>query len=123
MGLWIRHPPLLEGELVRWTKPANRTQSNHRAVGGRLYLTGQRLLFQANRVDQITGGESWAVSLLDIASIGVEPGGIAGPFSGGLLRSRLRIELRSAINPELFVVGHLDEVMMTIQRAVAEAGT
>ena len=63
MGIWIARPALSETEAVVWQQLANRTQSANRAVGGRLYLTDTRLVFEPNRVDAATGGSRWSVPL------------------------------------------------------------
>ena len=56
MGAWVRHSELEGGEVVKWTKAANRQQSELRAVGGKLFLTDRRLLFQPNRFFRLPSG-------------------------------------------------------------------
>ncbi len=114
MGIWVRGPDLGQSENVIWKRAANRTQSSGRAVGGRLYLTQERLTFEPNRVDAITGGRNWQAPLGHIAGVSRQsPDGNA--FSGGL-RSRLRLDLADG-SVELFVVNHLDEVVGAIRQA------
>ncbi|RMI31374.1 hypothetical protein [Nocardia stercoris] len=117
MGIWIRSPKLADGETVSWRRFANRTQGN-RAVGGRLYLTGARVLFEPSHVDALTGGQSWSAPLEWVASVGSQlPTG--GAFDGGL-RTRLRIQLRDG-TVELFVVNGLDDAIAVLQRAAGHA--
>jgi hypothetical protein len=101
---WFGPPPELRLE-EQWVAhhAANRTQS-HRAVGGGLHVTTQRLLFRPNAVDAKLGGDAWECLLADVAAVGVEPAhfALAEVFSGGL-RSRLAVSLRSGVR-ELFVV-------------------
>ncbi|MEU5404831.1 hypothetical protein [Nocardia asteroides] len=113
MGLWIGNPELDASEKVIWQQLANRTQGG-RAVGGRLYLTGARLLFVPNHLDALTGGKRWEVSLGQVRAVGRQsPDG--GLFSGGL-RTRLLIETDTGT--ELFVIGQLDEVIEILETAV-----
>ena len=116
MGILVRGPALEQGETVRWKRAANRTQSYWRAVGGFLFLTASRLLFEPNRVDAVTGGESWSAPLASIRSVGIEPRD-GNPLSGGL-RDRLRLDLADG-DTELFVVNHVDDVVNVIRKASA----
>ncbi|MBC7301256.1 MAG: hypothetical protein H5T78_09890 [Nocardia sp.] len=117
MGIWIGEPKLTAPETVTWKYLANRTQ-NSRAVGGRLYLTGERLLFEPTHIDALTGGRSWQTPLTSITAVGTQaPTG--GMFSGGL-RTRLRIDLRDG-GTELFVVNKMDVPLAVLQRAIAES--
>jgi hypothetical protein len=119
MGIWVRGPDLGQSEKVVWNRAANRTQSRGRAVGGRLYLTQERLVFEPNRVDAITGGSSWQAALGHIAGVSSQaPDGNA--FSGGL-RTRLRLDLADG-SVELFVVNHLEDVVRTIRQATGHPG-
>jgi len=118
MGVWIRSPALEPTETVVWSRAANRTQSAQRAVGGRLFLTTSRLLFEPNRVDAATGGASWSAPLSDVQTVGTTaPDG--NPRSGGL-RTRLRVDLANG-QAELFVVNQLADVVRLIGQAVGEA--
>lgn len=105
MSPWVDDPDLLPGEHVVWCRSANREQGSLRQVGGKLFLTRQRLLFAPNEFDDATGGNAWDCPLGDIAAVGVEPRQLAMPFPGGAatLRRRLRVDLRSG-DFELFVV-------------------
>lgn len=113
MGLWIGDPTLGASEKVVWQQLANHTQGK-RAVGGRLTLTGSRLIFVPNRLDTATGGKHWEIPLERIRALGQEaPDG--GLFSGGL-RTRLRIETDTGV--DLFVVGKVDEVISILDAAL-----
>jgi hypothetical protein len=118
MGIFASKPRLDQAETVVWQQLANRTQSAGRAFGGRLYLTGTRLLFEPNRVDAATGGENWSAPLTDIKSVGKQPRD-GNPLNGGL-RDRLRLMLADG-SAELFVVNRLDKVIGVVQGAVARA--
>jgi hypothetical protein len=117
MGIFIAKPDLDEAETATWQRLANRTQGN-RAVGGRLYLTATRLLFEPNRVDARTGGHQWTAPLADIIAVGTEPRD-GNPMSGGL-RERLRLTLADG-SAELFVISHLGEVIRVLRDAVTHA--
>lgn len=111
---WYTRPRLFSGESVRWSAPATREQSRVRGVSGKLFLTGDRLLFQPNRVERVIGAEPWACWLAHMVAVGREPRG-ANPLSGSL-RTRLRIE---AMNGQVnrFTVSHLDDVIDRIEGA------
>lgn len=117
MGIWVKSPKLAVSETITWKRSANRTQSANRAVGGRLYLTADRILFEPNHIDALTGGRSWQGRLTDIATVGTQaPTG--EKFNGGL-RTRLLIELRDGTT-ELFVVNGVDRVVELLRAAMAE---
>ncbi len=107
MGLWVAMPVVDVGEIVKRGLAANRDQ-NGRAVGGRLFVTDKRLLFQPNRIDSVTGGKAWTCDLGEIAAVGASPRD-GRPFSGGL-RTRLRVETKDG-DVERFVMNHLGEVI------------
>ncbi len=113
-GWWLAGYEELPGEVEVWSCLANRTQ-NWRAVGGKLFLTNQRVVFCPHRFDYVLGGQGWAGSLNDIDGFGEEAPN-SEPFSGGL-RTRLAINLRNGTK-ELFVVNQLGPVIERLQSAV-----
>lgn len=119
MGFWVPQPRLNSSESLRWKQAANRTQGG-RSVGGRLFITNERLVFQPNRFDSVTGGRSWSVGLSGIAGVRArqraEPLLSEGLFSGGI-RKRLQLDLTSG-ETELFVVNRLPELIGVIEKAV-----
>ncbi|HEX2807453.1 MAG TPA: hypothetical protein VHN80_14910 [Kineosporiaceae bacterium] len=100
------------GETVIESWRANRSQGQ-RAVGGRLHLTTQRLLFVPHVVDSVTGGHRWEVLLSGVSAVDVAPRGWH-PFDGSL-RRRLRISAEPVV--EHFVVPKVDEVAQHIETA------
>lgn len=94
--------PLLPGEIVQDVWLANRTQHAQRAVGGRLFLTTQRLLFKPNAFDAALAGQPWAVPLADVDHAGVT-GIDLSQFFGGGLRRRLAVVFTGGTEA-LFVV-------------------
>ena len=92
--MWVAAPTLAEDESIVWQKAANRQQSELRAVGGRLFLTTRRLVFQPNRFDSRTRGEAWAIDIQDISEVAVQGRETTTPFLGkaAKLRRRLRID-------------------------------
>lgn len=102
-----------EGEELRISLAANRTQNGRRAVGGKLFVTSNRLAFRPHDFDAALCGRSATVPLSDVASVGVEPAtrdvatALRNPLAtlfGGALTDRLRIETTDG-REELFVVG------------------
>jgi hypothetical protein len=117
MGLWVRRPNLLPGEVVEWRAACNWAQGA-RVAGGFLWLTSGALVFEPNRVDAATGGESRRVALSSIAAVGVEPGG--KPSISGGLRPRIRLELIDG-NHEVLLLNKLESRLRAIEQAVARA--
>jgi hypothetical protein len=115
MGFWVRRPSLLPGEVVEWRAACNWAQGA-RVVGGFLWLTSGALVFEPNRVDAATGGQSRRVALSSIAAVGVEPGGKPS-FSGGL-RPRLRLDLVDG-HHELLLLNKFETRQRAIEQAVA----
>ena len=117
MGIWVAKPSIGKSDSVVWKRAANREQAGWRAVGGRLFLTEGRLLFQPNRLDALLGGKYWECDLSGIASLGkLSPDG--KPFSGGI-RTRLRIALQDG-SVEKFVVNSVDKVINLLRAATTE---
>ncbi len=113
MGIFFKSPNIHAPEKVRWKKFANRTQGN-RAVGGHLYLTQSRLIFEPNRMDAMLNGQSWSASLTSITTVGTDaPNG--NVLSGGL-RTRLKLDLEDG-RSEYFVVNGVQEVVEVITEA------
>lgn len=109
-----------DGEQVLKSFKANRTQSEGRAVGGKLFLTDQRLLFEPGSVDSKTGGEKVSIELNTIEKVSKESSGGRGlkdSLFGGGLRDRLRIDINDQ-NTELFVVSNLSTVRDEINTIV-----
>lgn len=119
----MKAPNVSEQEVIKWKQLANRAQGS-RAVGGRLFLTDERLLFQPNRVDAATKGLPWSTALAQIASVGIEPRtlnparsrGILQYLHSGSLRNRLRIDVTGG-TPQFFVVNNAERVVETIRHA------
>lgn len=117
MGIWFKHPHLSGAEQATWKSAANRAQRG-RSVGGRLYLTNERLIFEPNRLDAATKGRPWSTLLDAIQCVATEsPDG--NVVSGGL-RTRLRLDLVDGTT-ELFVVNDLESVVQTIDDGVSKS--
>ena len=114
VGRWVREPELSFGEEILWRRNANREQTSLRQVGGRLFLTNQRLLFTPNRFDDATDGASLSCPVTHVADVAVEPSGLAAPLLGrtARLRRRRRVELQDG-RVELFVVNRADNASST----------
>lgn len=110
-----KNVPLAEGESVQTRRWANRTQSNLRAAGGRLYLTNQRVIFCPHAFDAALAGEYWWAQLADIVEVGKAKRDLRQLYGGGL-RTRLKIVLRDGTT-ELFVVNKLNAVIEEIRAA------
>jgi hypothetical protein len=93
---------------------ANRMQGA-RAVGGRFYLTSQRLAFLPNRVDAATGGDAWETPLAGVSLADIAPRGSIRADGYAALRRRLRIT--TGEGTDLFVVNHVSQVVARIDQA------
>lgn len=96
MSWWVQAPPLGQGEHILWHRAASHPQ-RIRLVGGRMFLTRYRLVFQPNRLEAAAGAKPWSAALADIVAVGPEPG----------LRRKLRIDLRGR-EPGRFFLSRLD---------------
>jgi hypothetical protein len=111
---WLKRVEAEPDERIVWSQLANRVQSSHRAVGGKLFLTDRRLVFCPHWVDAALGGKAWSLPVADIAGVGITPKG--GDLFAGGLRDRLRIELVEG-GEQLFVIKHLDDVVARLEAA------
>lgn len=68
VGLRVVPPELHAGEEIRWSVRANRLQQKVRSVGGRLYLTNNRLMFCRNTLESLLGGRKWNAQLSELTS-------------------------------------------------------
>jgi hypothetical protein len=86
-------------------------------VGGRLFVTSERVLFQASRFDRATGGKHWEVPVTSVTEVGyVEKGG--DPHAGGL---RPRLGIRTPAGLEIFVVSKLESRIAELQACLGIA--
>ena len=122
-GGWLTSFRARPGEVIRWSAMANHSQGDPtkgfpRAVGGKLFLTNQRVLFTPHRFDYIFAGEKWEGEVAEIQQVGKEPHDrrLSGTtlFSGAL-RDRLRLTFKDG-SVVLFVVNDLDEALAQFQQ-------
>ena len=88
---FIKTPELLKSEEIILAYPANMTQNDWRAVGGKLFITNQRITFTTNVIDDKLGGKSFYRAREDVDYIFIKERKLSFPelFSGGLI-NRLR---------------------------------
>jgi hypothetical protein len=117
----LPRPTLAPNETLQWAGAASREQSALRYTGGRLFLTSDRLIFQQNRLDALTGGRSWATGLENVTNVGVEPSVPTVPFLGLAARNRkrLRVDLRDD-DVEVFMINHLTTIVPMLTAALNE---
>jgi hypothetical protein len=109
-------PVLRDHEEVNIAIRASRRQNWARAVGGRFFVTSERLVFIPHFFDRWTGGFEWECHHNEIEAVTVSPPRISDFFSGGI-RSRLSIIVRDQ-GVELFVVPNPRGFARTITGAV-----
>ena len=111
----FKTPELLESEEIILAYPANMTQKDWRAVGGKLFITNQRIIFTTNVIDDKLGGKSFAKAREDVDYIFIKERKLSFTelFSGGLV-NRLGLKLKD--NSEVFfVVNELDKTINSIK--------
>ena len=118
-GGWLAAEPMLDGEEPVASWGVNRTQSEKRAVGGKLWVTTHRLVFLPHRLDAATGGQKWVAPRSEVVSVGRQ--GAGGDSLGGGLRARLQLTLGNG-DRQLFVVNKLDRVVAELSAALGLAG-
>lgn len=91
---------LADGEQIAVTRLAGMAQG-HRAPGGRLFLTNQRLAFRARLIDRIVGARDLSVPRAAIMDVSVAPRR-SGFFTGGF-RHRIVVRIRDG-SEHYFVV-------------------
>lgn len=102
------------GEQTVWSGLANRTQNAFRTVGGKLYLTSDKLSFVAHPFDTNFWGQNWSAEISEIKSVGLQPIHLKELLGGGL-RKRLRIEMVDG-HVEFFVIHQLDKVLALLSQ-------
>jgi hypothetical protein len=101
-----------ESLIVR--RRANR-RVGQRALGGHLYLTDQRLVFEPHQIDRLLSRDGFLdVPLGSVAAVDVAPPGSG--FFDGSRRRRLRVRQMDE-SEDLFVVSSPDDLAAQIARA------
>jgi hypothetical protein len=111
MGVWVAKPKLEADERIRWQSTAGRSLNRWITSGGRLIVTNQRVLFQPNRFDVITGKKPWECPLTSVTglySLDRDPTVLAG----GL---RKRLEIQTLDGAETFVIDQLNDKIQTLR--------
>jgi hypothetical protein len=101
---------------------ANYSQSEGRAVGGKLALGDESLVFEPRKLDELTGGENIEITYDDIREVGKKgrfEEGLKDSLYGGGMRKRLSIETTGG-EEFWFVVSNLDDVIESVQNRVEE---
>lgn len=93
-------PPLATDEHELWSVMANRDQGG-RAVGGRLYLTTDRVTFGPSRIEARLGGREWSADRRAVTDVRLTDRDLSQPLAGAWRR---RLLLRVSGAEELFVV-------------------
>lgn len=108
VGVLLRAPQLCPGESVLWSVLANRTQGRS-SVGGKLFVTSQRVCFVAHRLDHaLRRSPDVLIPHEDIADVGIAPPSSTMTFNGSM-RARVRVDLGDG-ESEYFVVNHQSDV-------------
>lgn len=106
---------LLPGEQVIDSWRANHVQDPQRAVGGRLFLTNQRLVFEPHAIEVRMDGRPWQAPLAAVTQVGTAPIDLGKLFGGGA-RRRLQVTFVDGTHA-LFVVNRLPAKVAAIQAA------
>jgi hypothetical protein len=118
VGRWVHEPDLTEGESITLAQAANR-QVGWRALGGRLFVTNRRLVFEPNVVDRNSGGKRWECRLETVRAVEVDRR--SATFWGPLAKVRPRVFVSTDSAEEAFLVKRAREVGRAISAAVDAA--
>jgi hypothetical protein len=110
LGFRVAPPTLMGSEQICWAGRANRSQNRVRYVGGRLYLTNQRLMFRCSKLESRLGGDEWEVALAELMGVEATKGRLA----------TMTIRPRSG-KVERFRVSDVDRATETIASAIDDA--
>ncbi|WP_165875199.1 GRAM domain-containing protein [Natrarchaeobius chitinivorans] len=116
-GWWVASHDANPGEETIATYHVNYLRPDRRPLGGKLYLTDQRLLFSPHLIDSLLGGETVAIDVRDIDDAARASGG----ENGGPPTDSLRLELASG-ESESFVVDELEDAIGQIRSALPSSG-
>lgn len=109
----VRGPPARAGETVREAFPANHLRDEGRPLGGKLYLTTERVVFAPHLLDAWLGGAAWSVDLEAILVVATTPG------EASSAPDRLRLDTEEGT--ETFIVHDHEGARTAIDDAAADA--
>jgi hypothetical protein len=118
VGFWVKKPFLVPGEEIVWQSLANH-QQGHRAIGGKLLLTSERVIFQPHRLDTATGGQPWSCGRGSVVEVNVIDPPAGSILSGGRRRS-LGIETRERV--EMFFVTQVELKLAVLKSSLKAPG-
>lgn len=120
IGSWyLKGIPARTNETVQAGFSANYLRKNKRPLGGKLYVTSERVIFTCHRIDAFFDGESFERDLGEIVAVGQMRADSDDGYAGGG-EPRLRMV---DLNGEegIFIVHKLPKAVSTIDNAVADA--
>jgi hypothetical protein len=121
VGWWVPLPKLAKDEKILWNVLANREQTINRQVGGRLFVTQRRLIFQPSRFDALIRGERWRANLVDICAVGLSPRRLTIPWMGRTAGNRNRLKvIQINGDVDLFVVNRLENVIERLRATLSD---
>ncbi|MDS0476187.1 GRAM domain-containing protein [Natrinema sp. 1APR25-10V2] len=116
---WVTSQEFRSGEELIGAFYANYMRSGARPLGGKLYLTDQRLLFSPHLLDSALGGEPMWIDLEDIERVtDAEPRAEPAESEHDDSPAKLHVELTDSTR-ESFVVSDLDDAIEEIAMLVA----
>lgn len=119
---WVKGYGARAGEEVRGGFYANFLRSDGRPLGGKLYVTSERILFCPHLIDAFFGGARAMILLEDVEGVDlVDPStegtGEEGVVGGGT-QKRIRVRVRNG-EDSYFVVNDLDGAAAVIEESTA----
>lgn len=115
MGIWFVDPTLAPNEKSLYRVTANRLVTG-RSLGGKLVVTNRRVLFEPNRLDQLTGGKAWAADATAIQNVAIAPGGKEGIAQYGPAGARRHVVVTTAgVEAGVFVVRDPESLRSAIE--------
>lgn len=118
-GWWLKSDSLGEGEELIVKYPTNYFYRDSRPLGGRLYLTDQRLVFLPHFLDALLGGDRTSIDLDDIAEVREETPDDRPEGRSRRVPPRLQVDTRDG-ESHLFVI---DGIEAAIERVNEQRGS
>lgn len=121
---WVSGFGARPGENVRGSFYANHLRESGRPLGGKLYVTNERVLFCPHLLDAFFSGDHHMIPLAEVQSVErYDPTADAeraeGSLPGGGTQERLRI-IGLADEESFFIVSKLDKAAAAIEEALAD---
>lgn len=120
---WVRGPEPRPGESVTAGYYANYLRADGRPIGGKLYLTTDRLVFCPHLIDAALGASATTIAIDDVEAVErfdpTDDANVGMEVAGGGTQERLLVRRRDD-RDEFFIVNDLDGILETVGAVTAD---